>query len=154
MVEFALVGVPLVFILVSTAEMARGMWNYQTLAFSVRAGARYASTHGKGCSGSCTVTVSNVAHSIAAAAVGLAPGNFNVVLTSATASPVSCTPLSNCYSNNTTWPPSADSAPGLDIRISGTYQFVSALSMLWPGDGTVPFGTFTLGAWTRQPIQF
>ena len=38
LIEFTLVGIPLIFVLISTFEMARGMWNYQTLAYAVRAG--------------------------------------------------------------------------------------------------------------------
>ena len=36
-------------LMISTFEMARGMWNYQTLAYAVRAGSRYAAMYGKGC---------------------------------------------------------------------------------------------------------
>jgi Flp pilus assembly protein TadG len=157
LIEFTLVGIPLIFALVSTFEMARGMWNYQTLAYAVRAGSRYASTHGQGCTGggnTCGVTVSNVVSAIAGAAVGLPAANFNVVLSSATASAVSCAPLSSCSSNSTAWPPSPDNAAGMDIRISASYTFKSALSMLWPGAGKVPSGTFTFVAYTRQPMQF
>jgi hypothetical protein len=157
LVEFTLVGIPLIFILISTAEMSRGMWNYQTLAFGIRAGARYTAAHGQGCTAggnTCSVTVSKVAHAIASAAVGLPPAYFNVVLTSASGASVSCTPVSNCFANNTMWPPVGDNTPGKDISISGTYTFNSALAMMWPGAGSVSFGTFTLSAWTRQPIQF
>jgi hypothetical protein len=28
------------------------------------------------------------------------------------------------------------------------------LAMLWPGAGSVSFGTFTFAAYTRQPMQF
>ena len=157
LVEFTLVGIPLIFVLISTFEMARGMWNYQTLAYAVRAGSRYAAVHGAGCSGSgntCGVAVSDVANAISSAAVGLPAANFNIVLSSATAASVTCAPLSSCSSNATVWPPAADNAPGLDIRISGTYVFKSALAMLWPGGGKASFGTFTFVAYTRQPIQF
>ena len=157
LIEFTLVGIPLIFVLISTFEMARGMWNYQTLAYAVRAGSRYAAMHGKGCSGSgnsCGITVSNVAGAISTAAVGLPAANFNVVLSSATAASVTCAPLSSCNSNATAWPPTADNAPGLDIQISATYTFKSALAMLWPGAGKVSFGTFTFVAYTRQPMQF
>jgi Flp pilus assembly protein TadG len=157
LVEFTLIGIPLIFVLVSTFEMARGMWNYQTLAYAVRAGSRYAAMHGNGCSGSgntCGITVSNVASAISTAAVGLPAANFNVVLSSATAASVTCAPLSSCSSNATAWPPTGDNMPGMDIRISATYTFRSALAMLWPGAGKVSFGTFTFVAYTRQPMQF
>ena len=157
LVEFTLVAIPLIFILISTTEMARGMWNYQTLAFGIRAGARYAAAHGQGCTqngNTCSVTVSDVAHSIATASVGMTPASLNVTLASATAATVTCAPLSNCYANSTIWPPAADNAPGKNITISGTWVFRSALSMFWPGRSPVRFGTYTLGAWTKQPMLF
>ena len=49
MLEFVLVGIPLIFVILSIFEIARGMWTYQTLAFAVREGTRYAIMHGKGC---------------------------------------------------------------------------------------------------------
>src|SRR5580704_5212668 len=88
LIEFTLVGIPLIFILISTFEMARGMWNYQTLAYAVRAGSRFAATHGKGCIAggiTCGITVANVGNAISTAAVGLPAANFNVTLSSATA---------------------------------------------------------------------
>ena len=47
MVEFALVGIPLIFILISIFEISRGMWMYETVAHAVREGARYAAVHGQ-----------------------------------------------------------------------------------------------------------
>jgi Flp pilus assembly protein TadG len=157
LVEFTLVGIPLIFVLISTFQMALAMWNYQTLAYAVRAGARYAATHGKDCGNSgnsCGTTVANVENAIAKAAVGLPPGNFNVTLTSGTATAVTCAPLSSCGSTSTAWPPSGNNSPGQDIQIAATYTFSTALGMLWPGAGKVSFGTFTFVAYTRQPIQF
>ncbi|MCU1329484.1 MAG: hypothetical protein JWN34_4854 [Bryobacterales bacterium] len=157
LVEFTLVGIPLIFILISTAEMARGMWNYQTLAYAIRSGARYATAHGQGCSAgtnSCGIRVSDVARSVAAAAVGLPPASFNIVLTSDSGATVTCAPVSSCFGNTATWPPAGDNTPGKDVRISGTYYFSAALGMLWPGAGAASFSTFTLPAWTRQQIQF
>jgi Flp pilus assembly protein TadG len=157
LVEFTLIGIPLIFVLISTFEMARGMWNYQTLAYAVRAGSRYAAMHGKGCTtngNTCGIAVSNVVSAISTGAVGLPAANFNVVLSSATAPSVTCAPLSSCSANATVWPPAADNAPGQDIQISAAYTFKSALAMLWPGAGKVSFGTFTFVAYTRQPIQF
>ena len=46
MVEFTLVGFPLIFILISIFEMARGMWNYHTLEEAVEVGTRYEAVRG------------------------------------------------------------------------------------------------------------
>jgi Flp pilus assembly protein TadG len=48
--EFTLVGIPIIFVLISTFEMARGMWNYHTIAYAVKEGTRFASVHGIDCS--------------------------------------------------------------------------------------------------------
>ena len=42
MIEFTFVGIPMIFVLVSSFEMARGMWIYHTMAYAVKEGARYA----------------------------------------------------------------------------------------------------------------
>jgi Flp pilus assembly protein TadG len=40
LVEFTLVGIPMIFLLISTFEVARGMWEYHTLAYAVKEGTR------------------------------------------------------------------------------------------------------------------
>src|SRR5258707_9069254 len=84
LVEFVLVGIPAIFIVISTVELSRGMWNYHTLCRAVNEGARLASIRGEGCTkagNTCSVTVGTIATTIATAAVGLPPANFNVTLT-------------------------------------------------------------------------
>ena len=84
LIEFTLVGIPLVFLLVSVFEMSRGMWLYHTLATAVREGTRLAVVHGGDCNlypNSCAVTVRTVANRIRDAAVGLPPSDMqNVTL--------------------------------------------------------------------------
>ena len=46
-IEFTLVEIPLLCVLISTFEMARGMWLYHTLAYAVKEGARYAAVRGQ-----------------------------------------------------------------------------------------------------------
>ena len=74
-IEFTLVGIPLVFILISTIEMARGMWIYHTLAYSVKEGTRYAI--GRGQNSPTTATVRDVCNAIAQSGVGLLPEDLN-----------------------------------------------------------------------------
>jgi hypothetical protein len=38
MIEFTLVGIPMIFLLISIFEISRAMWNYHTLAFAIREG--------------------------------------------------------------------------------------------------------------------
>ena len=74
-VEMALVGIPLVFILISIFEISRGMWMYETAATAVREGLRFATVHGLNCvrnppsvPNSCEVTANDVVKVIRAGA--------------------------------------------------------------------------------------
>ena len=49
LLEFVLVGIPLLFLGISITEMARGMWQYHTLQFATKQAAAYASVHGATC---------------------------------------------------------------------------------------------------------
>lgn len=156
--EFTLVGIPLIFALISTVEMSRGMWLYHTQAYAVNAGARYAVVHGEGCTtggNSCGATVGSIATTVANAGVGLIAADWNVTLYSASgAHTQTCNPLSSCFGNNTAWPPSPDNAEGKGIAISGSYPFKSALAMFFPGTRPTEFGAFNLPAYAQHLIQF
>jgi len=155
LVEFTLVGIPMIFLLVSTFEAARGMWIYHTLAYAVKEGTRYASVHGQTCSiapNACTVTVAQVAQTVANASAGLLPGELTLTLTS-TAGATTCT-ITNCLANNSTWPPAPGNVPGNDIQIDGVYPFQSAISMFWPGAGAgVGVGTVNFGASAKEGMH-
>ena len=67
MVEFALAGVGTVLLLISTIQLAIGMWHYHSMAYAVHEATRYVSTHGAGCSKigySCRVSVGTIATKI------------------------------------------------------------------------------------------
>jgi Flp pilus assembly protein TadG len=159
LIEFTLVGIPLILILISVLEISIAMWDYHMVAYAVREGARYASTKGQGCTYSgntCGITVANVAHQIASAGVGLVPGQLNVTLTSS-AGTVTCNPLSNCYSNTATWPPNSGTAnwPGSIISITGTYPVQTALVFTYfIPTGLLQLSSVTLPASSQQLIQF
>ncbi len=108
-IEMTLVGIPIMFTLISIFEMSRGMWMYQTLAYSVKVGVRYAIVHGSSCDStennninSCTANIGGtfngqcpppptsttapaVAVVIECAAVGLAPDDTLLTFTPAVA---------------------------------------------------------------------
>jgi len=157
-IEFTLVGIPLIFALVSTIEMSRGMWIYHAQTFAIDQGARYLVVHGADCTqngNTCTTTVGSIATVIANSGVGLVPSNWNVTLISASGSnKVTCSPLSNCLTSTTVWPPSSDNALGSNVAISGSYPFSSAMLMFFPGSAAVHFGTYNLGAYSKQTIMF
>jgi Flp pilus assembly protein TadG len=157
--EFTLVGIPIIFVLISTFEMGRGMWMYHTLAAGVKEGTRYAIVHGQNCGltpNTCTVTMSQIASKIATSGTGLSGAGSAVTLTftDAGGTATSCT-LSNCPA--TRFPPATESAPGLKVTIKGSYAFSSVICMLWPGAGAGaygPSGTVNLAASSSEAIQF
>ena len=156
-VEMTLVGIPMIFILISIFEIARGMWAYDTLAYSVREASRYAIVHGQNCSvtpNSCAITVGDLTKRLRDAGVGLPPDQLNVTLKSLTDN-ITCNPVSTCFTSNTVFPSSNANGVGNPITISATYKFSSAISMFWPGAGKpLVFSPVTFPATSTDYIQF
>ena len=160
LLEFTLVGIPLIFILIGTFEMSRGMWLYHTLAFAVKSGARYTVVHGQNCSRSpndCTVTISQIASRVQSSGPGLPRDDVTLTFTAANGSATTCL-LKDCIANygSSAWPPSSSNAPGQDIRISGVYPFRSTMLMFWPGAGAPRGATRVVGlsADSRETMQY
>src|SRR5215472_15649764 len=98
LIEFTLVGIPTIFLLISTFEISRGMWTYHTLAYGVKEGTRYASVHGATCAtapNTCTVTVAQVVQKVLDNSTGLLPSQMNLTLTS-TGGSQTCNPATSC----------------------------------------------------------
>ncbi len=153
-IEFALVSIPLIFIMISIVEMCRGMWDYHSLAQAVKVASRSAATRGAGCAGTgCAITVAQIATIIAGYSGGMPASALNVTLTS-NAGTINCNPLSSCSGNNTVWPPSGGNTAGSDIIISGSYNFTSSLMMFVPGTGGMQFSGVTFTAKSRQVLLF
>ena len=158
LLEFTLVGIPVIFVLISTFEIARGMWVYQTLNYSVKRGLRYAIVHGWNCGQSgntCNVTIGQIAGVVNKASLGLDTTRMSLTFTPSSGSVVSCA-LSDCLNNSTVWPPSGANAPGMNVAVSATYPFRSAISMFWPGTrgGATQFAAFNFGASSNDVMQF
>ncbi len=165
MIEFTLVGIPMIFVLISIFEMARGMWVYHTLAYAVKDAVRFAVVHGKSCEGvgGQTTTVQRIVEQVQWAGVGLLPNELNLTLTTAGGT-VTCSPASSCLptagppptpGNTDRWPADPGNMRGDTLVITGTYPFRSAIAMFWPGAGAgVNFGTFNLRASARETVQF
>jgi len=176
-IEMALVGIPIIFTLISIFEMSRGMWIYNTLAYSVKVGVRLASVHGQNCinnppgvTNDCPKSISDIATVIRQAAVGLDPDTTLLTFRSATSAAVPCfmgssstssvtTPLGSgvgCLSLTTPWPPNATSENqvGKQIRIDIKTRFRSALAMVFPGASSVRFAEADLGASSQDIVQF
>ena len=157
MLEFTLVGIPMIFIFLSIFEISRGMWIYHTLAYAVREGTRYASMHGSGCASpnTCQVTIGGITSVIQAAGVGLDPNGVNVTFTPASGTGSSDT-MTNQLASTTVWPPSGANAPGQSVKISVKYPFRTFLAVFWAGAGAPlnDSGTFYLPATSTERIQF
>jgi Flp pilus assembly protein TadG len=156
LLEFTLVGIPLIFVLIATVELARGMWIYATLAHAVKEGTRFAIVHGQGCaqaSAACPVTLGAVATAVQQAAGGLDPTQLNVVLAAGGATQ-NCAPLATCTSSAGAWPAAPNNSIGLPVAISGTYPFRSSFSMFWPGSAAAGFAAINLGAQSEEEILF
>jgi Flp pilus assembly protein TadG len=149
LVEFTLVCIPLIFILLSIVELSRFMWCYHTLAFAVERGARYAVVHGK----SSSTSVSAVAGIIRSAATGLDSGQMTVELQAAS-STQNCAPLRNCEQLTTQWPDATSNTPGQSVTVAAVYPFRTAMSMFWPGAGSVRFGVVNMSATATEEIRF
>jgi Flp pilus assembly protein TadG len=157
LIEFTLVGIPLLLVFISLIEMCIAMWSYHTLAYALREGVRFASTKGQGCTytgNTCSVTVGDITQQITTAGTGLVPGQLNVTFTSS-AGNVSCSPITSCSSNTTVWPPSSGNLPGSVISVSGTYPVQTRLVlMFFPGAGASQMNSISLAASSQQIIQF
>ena len=161
LIEFTLVGIPMIFVLISTFEMARGMWTYHTIAYAVKEGTRYASVHGVNCylgSNSCGVTITNVATVMKTAGVGLLPTDLTVTFTSSAGSSETHTLQYWIESGSGSWPPTSPSGTnsvGQPVTITAKYPFRSALAMFWPGaQAHHGAGLFYLPASSTDLIQF
>jgi hypothetical protein len=168
-IEFTMVGIPVLFLLISVFEMSRGMWMYHTLGSAVREGVRYAVTHGNSCNiypNGCVVRISDIAARIRGYAIGFTPAQIeNLTFTSATRT-ITCATLADCLTGegagSSYWPAGP---PGAVIDIGGNkrspleiradFRFESSIAMFWPGAGAGQnFAAVVLPASSREPIQY
>ncbi len=163
MVEFALLGVPTLFLTVSVFEISMTMWQYHTLAEAAAQGARYAATHGSDCSqngNTCTTTAKQVASVIANSAVGVDPTKVTVTLTPQTGSAIGPYTLSDCETADANAPnctnnfPPTSLAPPSTITVRMTYAVSNPFVLFWPGAGKVADKGMTLGAISTEELLF
>ncbi|MEK7407278.1 MAG: TadE family protein [Acidobacteriota bacterium] len=158
-IEFTLVGIPLLFVLISTFEMARGMWIYETLAFATKEGTRYAAVKGGMYvkNAKRTPTMGETATRIRQMAIGMDPAEFSLILTAGIGNKYltrRCR-LSECLSSTEQWPPDGMNMPGVQLGIAASYPFRSAIAMFWPGVGRgQTFPAFIFPATAVEEIQF
>jgi Flp pilus assembly protein TadG len=166
--EFTLVGIPIIFLMFSIANMSFAMLTMHTMQEAVEQGGRYVVTRGSTCSSgsnTCSATVQQIAGVIAGNAVGISQSAVNVSLIPASGTTIACNPLSTCLSScgtgcnagrANTWPPSGANAPGQDITITADYNNLpSPMFMMWPGpSNAVQTKTTTFHAYSRQRLMF
>jgi hypothetical protein len=165
MLEFAIVGIPMLFVWISITQMALGMWRYHTLQYATKATTAFMALRGGYCSSngnSCNIRIQDAAQVFRNSAVGIPPNMITVTFTPyeddhVTAAggsyPLTCT-LNNCLSNTTAYPPSGFGTPGCDVRVRAVFTFRSALGMFVPGSQPVNFGAYDLASESQQTILF
>jgi Flp pilus assembly protein TadG len=156
LIEFTLIGIPVIFVTISIIEASLAMWQFHSMSYTIETAARYAATHGRGCTkngNTCSITVGGLTHLIANQAPPLDPSKLNITLTTDTTTRA-CHPINVCFSSTDMFPNATDNGVNLDIKIVATYPVSNPMPMFWPGSGAVAGATYTLGATTRQRIVF
>jgi Flp pilus assembly protein TadG len=156
LIEFTLVGIPVIFLTISVFSISIDMWEFHELPHAVEMTARYAATHGQGCSqsgNSCGLTVAMLASYFEAQNISLLPSLVNVTFTDGSGS-IACAPLTDCESSTTAFPNAGYSAPGQDVTVYATYDLKNPVAMFWPSSPGSVWQTFTVGATSRQRILF
>jgi len=159
LVEFALVGIPALFISLTLFTVPLALWRYHTLAEVAQVTGRYVTAHGYDCTqngNTCSITLANIASYVESQAVGMDKSNLNITLTAA-GGDTSCNPVSNCDSNSAVYPSgSADGAAGADIVVTASYSVANPIYMFWPGASTIAPSSqsLTFSGKSRQRITF
>jgi TadE-like protein len=162
-IEFTLAGIPALFVIISTIEMALAMWQYHTLGYAIKEATRAAVSHGQGCymsgvtvGNTCAATIGSLSTQIVNNAIGIPASELNVVFTSASGTVIPCAPVSSCVSSIVAWPPvlNGDNLQGKSISTSGSFPVHAALAMFWPGTQGATFQALTLASSSTQQIMF
>lgn len=155
LIEFTLLGIPILFTAISIVAVSIDMWEFHSLAYSTEATARYATTHGATCtanSNSCTITIGTLATFYSSQAIALDPAQVIVKFTDSSGT-VTCNPVNTCYSNSTQFPAALYNSIGMDVKVTATYILKNPVTMFWPPNAD-PANDFTVGATSRQRILF
>jgi Flp pilus assembly protein TadG len=155
LIEFTLLGIPLLFMTLSIVEISIDMWEFHNLAFVTEATCRYTTMHGATCSqngNSCTITVGSVATFFQNEAMALSPSAVVVNLTDGSGT-TTCNPVNSCTSSATQFPNSSYNSVGSNVTISATYVLKNPVAIFWPPYADPPHD-FNVGATSTQRIVF
>lgn len=156
LIEFTLLGIPVIFITISIVAVSIDMWEFQSLEYATETTARYISMHGASCAqngNTCTITVANIASYFTQQELPLDTSILSVTLTDASGTPVSCSPLNTCTSSSTQFPSAGHNSVGSDVKVVATYVLKDPIAIFWPPDADGSHD-FTVGATSRQRIIF
>ena len=157
-IEMTLIGIPVIFSVISIFEMSRGVWMYHTMAAAMREGVRYATVHGINCAtapNACTITAQQVATRMFQYGAGLNPSKTHLTFISGGITNINNVTLKDCLAGGpctATWPVS--NGTGAIIEIQGIAEFNSAIAMFWPGSHPVSFAKTWFPARSADIIQF
>lgn len=158
LIEFTLLGVPLLFLFTSVMACSIDMWQMYTLSYAVEQTARYAALHGSTCSSgsnTCTIARSDVATFFQKQAMALDASVTTMVINDGSGE-VTCTPVSSCPSSTSRFPSVGHNSPVTPdlVTIKATYALVNPIFMFWPGGGAVHAARFTVGATSTEQVIF
>jgi len=156
LIEFTLVGIPLIFMMTSIMMIALAMWQFETLAYGTQTTARFVVMHGRTCTqdgNSCTVTLNDIATYFSGQTIALDPNKTKLTLKSVSGT-TTCEPLISCNGNTTVFPSAADNGINFDVTVTATYGVVNPLALFWRGTAGAGPGTLNLFATSRQRIMF
>jgi len=155
LIEFSLLGIPMMFATISIVSTGIDMWEFHNLAFVSERTARYISMHGATCSqngNSCTITVGNIATFFEAEGQALLSSSVIMALTDGSGT-TTCNPVSSCTSTSATFPNTSYNSVGSNITVKATYTLKNPIAMLWPPDMSGSHD-FTVAASSQQRILF
>ena len=170
LLEFTLIGIPIIFILISVFEISRGMWMYQTAAHAARESARFIVVHGVNCKDpgdACGRSISEIAQQLSFHLAALDPNQVQVTFragcdvfgqfrTGCTA--VKAQNSLQAYLSDTStdhWPGAAGPPSFAFAEVEIQFPFRSAIAMFWPGAGRgQQFGVVNMFAASREMFQF
>lgn len=163
-VEFTLVGIALIFVLISIFEMARGMWIYHTLAHVSKEATRFLIVHGLECqtrpSCKAEATLQALAARMQYHGVGLLPDQLEVQVyrvvgareTQVVGGGGTFRTLASLSTDEALWDPTVRGGDAVHVLVR--YPFRSAMAMFWPGSKPVRFTLVILGAHSWDTVQF
>ncbi|MGD1072428.1 MAG: hypothetical protein ABSB15_20070 [Bryobacteraceae bacterium] len=155
LIEFTLLGIPLVFATISVVEVGIDMWEFHNLAFVAGVTSRYISMHGATCAqngNSCTITVGTIATFFIAEGKALNSGSAIMALTDGSGT-TTCNPVSSCTSSATKFPNASYNSVGSNITVKATYTLTNPFFMYWAPE-TVAAHDFTVAASSQARIVF